>query len=365
MYKGQLEGFPTEIVEKMLEKQVEQGNKKDVTIFEECNATGFIWNKTIEGQKFWEKVINYKQFDVFFNKYPKQIELPKVFCIMKDADNLLWNKYITWLNKIYINIITGCYYEYYGVTSNNILAIFKEFKDFGTDVQVLTLEQWYDLFIKPTIQTDKMEKEIIGYKLIKPEYGEAVLKIEGNLCIGRAIKDGQILEFKHTESVNKLKAAGVLDLWFEPVYKSEFKVGDWIICETAPVPKANLIIEINDNYYKTNSSIINPDNAGYSKKLSGLRLATKEEINIASQVTYTMGKSATGTFQLVVKDGKVFHKTTEDITEYVREVQNTYGSLLSNKRFGSYDFTIQDMIISKSGCRSEQTWLSQWLAIKL
>lgn len=35
MYKGQLEGFPKEIVERMLECQVEQGNSRDVSIFEE------------------------------------------------------------------------------------------------------------------------------------------------------------------------------------------------------------------------------------------------------------------------------------------------------------------------------------------
>ena len=34
MYKGQLEGFPSEIVERMLKYQVEQGNKEDVSVFE-------------------------------------------------------------------------------------------------------------------------------------------------------------------------------------------------------------------------------------------------------------------------------------------------------------------------------------------
>lgn len=29
MYKGQLEGFPREVVEKMLEEQEKQGNKRD------------------------------------------------------------------------------------------------------------------------------------------------------------------------------------------------------------------------------------------------------------------------------------------------------------------------------------------------
>jgi len=32
MYKGQIKDFPTEVVEKMLERQVDQGNKRDVTV---------------------------------------------------------------------------------------------------------------------------------------------------------------------------------------------------------------------------------------------------------------------------------------------------------------------------------------------
>ena len=33
-YGGEIKDFPPEIVEKMLEKQVEQGNKRDVSVFE-------------------------------------------------------------------------------------------------------------------------------------------------------------------------------------------------------------------------------------------------------------------------------------------------------------------------------------------
>lgn len=33
-FKGDLKGFPSEVVEKMLERQVEQGSKRDVKIFE-------------------------------------------------------------------------------------------------------------------------------------------------------------------------------------------------------------------------------------------------------------------------------------------------------------------------------------------
>lgn len=77
MYKGQLKGFPQEVVEKMLERQVEQGNKRDVSVFE-CNFYsskkngGFDWDKTIEKDGFWTDVIHRKNFSRFFEKYPRQ-----------------------------------------------------------------------------------------------------------------------------------------------------------------------------------------------------------------------------------------------------------------------------------------------------
>lgn len=76
-YKGELEGFPEEIVEKMLERQVEQGNKRDVSIFENnrnAEVKGFNWSESQEGSGFWCDVITYQNFEVFFKVYPKEIK---------------------------------------------------------------------------------------------------------------------------------------------------------------------------------------------------------------------------------------------------------------------------------------------------
>ena len=75
-FKGQLQGFPPEVVEKMLERQVEQGNKRDVSVFEgwSCQSKdngGFRWSDTIEGSNFWMQVIDKKDFRLFFREYPK------------------------------------------------------------------------------------------------------------------------------------------------------------------------------------------------------------------------------------------------------------------------------------------------------
>jgi hypothetical protein len=78
-YKGQLEGFPPEVVELMLQRQFEQTGKRDVSLFEKNRTLGkgvggFTWDDTIEGEgwKFWNDVIEDKKFYKFFERYPKQ-----------------------------------------------------------------------------------------------------------------------------------------------------------------------------------------------------------------------------------------------------------------------------------------------------
>ena len=91
---GDLKNFPIEVVEKMLERQYEQVNKTDIAVFQkykdaDTRLDGFQWKDTIEGRDFWDKVISYENFDVFFERYPK---LPK-------------NVYISGDDKLYENVI--------------------------------------------------------------------------------------------------------------------------------------------------------------------------------------------------------------------------------------------------------------------
>lgn len=76
-YKGQIAEFPKEVVEKMLERQVEQGNTKSIELFEiranrGGSKGGFSWDETPEGYSFWKNVIEFKNFDYFFERYPKK-----------------------------------------------------------------------------------------------------------------------------------------------------------------------------------------------------------------------------------------------------------------------------------------------------
>ena len=75
--KGDLKGFPKEIIARMIECQVEQGNKIDVSVFERDNYNslikgGFHWPDTKEGFVFWRDVLQFKNFALYFEKYPKR-----------------------------------------------------------------------------------------------------------------------------------------------------------------------------------------------------------------------------------------------------------------------------------------------------
>jgi len=74
--KGELEGFPKEVIAKMLEEQVKQGNPKNIEVFESCCHSekkdgGFDWGQTEGGYNFWMLTIVNRYFHKFFAKYPK------------------------------------------------------------------------------------------------------------------------------------------------------------------------------------------------------------------------------------------------------------------------------------------------------
>ena len=83
---GQIEDFPLEVVQKMIEEQVRQGNKANVSVFQKfCIASksegGFDWEYAIDGDTFWQVVIGTQEFDVFFDKYPKKNNTNLVYIV--------------------------------------------------------------------------------------------------------------------------------------------------------------------------------------------------------------------------------------------------------------------------------------------
>ena len=83
---GQIKDFPIEVVEKMIEEQVAQGNCPNVKVFQDylsacADNDGFTWSKTDDGENFWIEVLDGGNFDLFFEKYPKKNNTNLVYII--------------------------------------------------------------------------------------------------------------------------------------------------------------------------------------------------------------------------------------------------------------------------------------------
>lgn len=106
-YKGEIADFPQEVVEKMLERQVEQGNKRDASVFEKKkvagkNGNGFTWSKTLEGDDFWRNIIEEERFEVFFKKYPSNKFVPfpeEKVMLVRDNHPSIWVKRVVFGKK--------------------------------------------------------------------------------------------------------------------------------------------------------------------------------------------------------------------------------------------------------------------------
>ena len=83
---GEIKDFPIEVVQAMVDEQVMQGNNADVVVFqnsatENCRVGGFTWERAVRGRDFWNDVINNKNFNLFFQKYPKKQSSQEKNCI--------------------------------------------------------------------------------------------------------------------------------------------------------------------------------------------------------------------------------------------------------------------------------------------
>ena len=82
--KGKIAQFPIEVVQKMVDEQRRQGNGRNVNVFQskataDVEEGGFSWGSSADGYLFWESIILDNNFDVFFAKYPKQLNLYYLF----------------------------------------------------------------------------------------------------------------------------------------------------------------------------------------------------------------------------------------------------------------------------------------------
>ena len=108
-------------------------------------------------------------------------------------------------------------------------------------LQVYNNGKWAEI-IKEEEKT--MEKEIIGYKLKEDAWNSGNMSrntwlktiaqlglIHNEICDEPNEKEVLRNIFENKDVRSNFEKTGVLDLWFEPVYKESFKVGDWVYIE--------------------------------------------------------------------------------------------------------------------------------------
>lgn len=232
------------------------------------------------------------------NNMGKEFELPLKWYVKatKENEKILrdWRKgdYTSWHNNLVM--FSDKMWGSLGSLSYNYVEI--------------TFEQFKKYVLK---ENNMKEKEIIGYKLIKPEYREAARLIHP---YGQYLSSDKLISTYgdpylpvNDDTTNAMRKAGVLDIWFEPVYKS-------------------------------------------------------------SEVTIKIGDIPGGTscrmFNLIVKGGKVW-QNSQDITDYVIGVHAWYmaSKALQTTKIANFDFIVKDIILSKTGCQHIESSINQWLAV--
>jgi hypothetical protein len=138
--------------------------------------------------------------------------LPKYWCIKRTKET---DKVITeTMNKLFRTTYV----------TNNLGFPWIPNKYDGNDSQIskhegyteITFEQFQQYVLK-TKKEENME-QIIGYKLVKPEYETIAAQICSKNCNKLYGNVGS------KNDIQKLKEAGVLDLWFEPVYSPKYSL---------------------------------------------------------------------------------------------------------------------------------------------
>ena len=123
-----IKNFPIEVVVKMIEEQVKQGNCPNVEVFQNYASAdtadgGFNWKDTEDGDDFWMEVIDDGNFDLFFEKYPKENKANLVYIV---GDSEIGMDIIKTLEKyggINEHEYSGCYNDciYYIDPNNNFI----------------------------------------------------------------------------------------------------------------------------------------------------------------------------------------------------------------------------------------------------
>jgi len=155
----------------------------------------------------WDKIIN--------KTMEEEFKLPAKWCTKIDNQEVV----------DYCNI-HGLFPPYKIIKNENTYAHFPSWRDCTTCNRVkpgyteITKEQFIKYVLNQEVM-EKEEKEIIGWKLKEDcnQYRKAIEKLVHPMCLSNEIENLGVE--RNYLSIAYLRQAGVLDLWFTPVYKEK------------------------------------------------------------------------------------------------------------------------------------------------
>ncbi len=233
------------------------------------------------------------------------------------------------------------------------------------------IKKGYWILIK---NQNNMEKKIAAYKLIKPEYAKAVKSI----CNLTKSTDVSIINMQ--TSIDSLKNADVLHLWFEPICQElEYQVGDYITClkngwnnSEHPNYKHKGAFEVNKNRTQKivkidlfRNNFVAVGHLGGVARIetckNAFRKATEEEIEIANSIKIEMFSSNKGNFEIEIIDGKAFYRPDKKWLpkEFIEEIIDWFDDSSESFKYNSNLIYTLKVELLTVGCM-QGTRLEDW-----
>jgi hypothetical protein len=170
-----------------------------------------------------------EQWDQIINKSVEEFKLQEIWFIQLTEDNYdivkNWHKSVDIPRERSYDIGS-----FYGI--NYGAGDAWGYNYLPENTQVITTEQFIKYILKQKVMKEN-GKEIIGWKL--KDSCEQYEKAAVDICRAQGSIKTNLNKYaegynftKDSDVSDWLRDAGVLDLWFEPVYEEEFKVGGWV-----------------------------------------------------------------------------------------------------------------------------------------
>lgn len=155
-----------------------------------------------------------------FRSITEEFVLPNFWQIERNSENYFIIN--AWFNKYYSALSTiKEYTDKNGWVNNKNMNKLSRLNS----LPIITFEQFKKYVLK---ETQEEMKKIVGYKLILPEYKQAALSICNTTANWENSLKPYDISISQTEYINRLKKAEVFDTWFESVFETEYKIGDWV-----------------------------------------------------------------------------------------------------------------------------------------